>query len=363
MTSPLPQPVASPRVPDPAALALRIKSLARESGFQRCGIAGVELGEDEGFLRDWLANGLYGTMDWMARHGDKRARPHELVPGTLRVVSVGLDYGQDPDAAWRTLDDGDRAYVARYALGRDYHKLMRRRLQQLAERVAADIGPFGHRVFVDSAPVLERALARNAGLGWIGKNACVINKDAGSFFFLGEIFIDLPVPVDTPATAHCGTCSRCIDICPTQAIIAPNRVDARRCISYLTIELKGSIPEEFRAAIGNRIFGCDDCQLVCPWNKFAARFDEPDFRVRNDLDRATLVDLFAWTEAEFLQRTEGSAIRRTGYEGWLRNIAVALGNAPRSEIVLDALESRREDVSDIVREHVTWALQRHQLPL
>ena len=351
-------------MPDFAALADDIKRWGRELGFQQVGIAGVDLAPDEAHLHDWLAQGQHGEMDYMARHGDKRSRPDELLPGTRRVVSVRMDYGTaDDDAAWETINDGERAYVARYALGRDYHKVLRNRLQKLSDRIVAEIGPLGYRVFVDSAPVLERALARNAGLGWIGKNACVINKDAGSFFFLGEIFIDLPVPVDTPATAHCGTCSRCIDICPTQAIIAPNRVDARRCISYLTIELKGSIPEEFRAAIGNRIFGCDDCQLVCPWNKFAARFDEPDFRVRNDLDRATLVDLFAWTEAEFLQRTEGSAIRRTGYEGWLRNIAVALGNAPRSEIVLDALESRREDVSDIVREHVTWALQRHQLPL
>lgn len=349
-------------MPDFAALADDIKRWGRELGFQQVGIAGVDLAPDEAHLHDWLAQGQHGEMDYMARHGDKRSRPDELLPGTRRVVSVRMDYGTaDDDAAWETINDGERAYVARYALGRDYHKVLRNRLQKLSDRIVAEIGPLGYRVFVDSAPVLERALARNAGLGWIGKNACVINKDAGSFFFLGEIFIDLPVPVDTPATAHCGTCSRCIDICPTQAIIAPNRVDARRCISYLTIELKGSIPEEFRAAIGNRIFGCDDCQLVCPWNKFAARFDEPDFRVRNDLDRATLVDLFAWTEAEFLQRTEGSAIRRTGYEGWLRNIAVALGNAPRSEIVLDALESRREDVSDIVREHVTWALQRHQL--
>ncbi|MEO7252420.1 MAG: tRNA epoxyqueuosine(34) reductase QueG, partial [Arenimonas sp.] len=214
-------------------------------------------------------------------------------------------------------------------------------------------------VFVDSAPVLERALARNAGLGWIGKNACVINRNAGSWFFLGEIFTDLPLPIDTPASAHCGTCTRCIDICPTQAIIGANRIDARRCISYLTIELKGSIPEQFRAAIGNRIFGCDDCQLVCPWNKFAQRFDEPDFRVRNDLDKATLIDLFAWTEQEFLDRTEGSAIRRTGYESWLRNIAVALGNAPDSDALISALEARREHPSAIVREHVQWALQRH----
>lgn len=344
---------------DPAVAARRIKALAREAGFQRCGIAGIELGADEAYLRDWLANGLYGSMDWMARHGDKRSRPAELVPGTLRVISVGLDYGRDEEEAWQTLTDGERAYVARYALGRDYHKLMRNRLQKLADRIAEEIGPFGHRVFVDSAPVLERALARNAGLGWIGKNTCLIDKDGGSWFFLGEIYVDLPLPIDPPASAHCGTCTRCIDICPTQAIVAPHRLDARRCIAYLTIEHEGAIDEELRPLIGNRIFGCDDCQLVCPWNKFAKRTDEPDFRVRNDLDKATLAQLFAWSEAEFMQRTEGSAIRRSGYERWLRNIAVALGNAPTSPEVIAALQSRIGVTDPIVREHVTWALARH----
>lgn len=344
---------------DPAVAARRIKALAHEAGFQRCGIAGIELGADEAYLRDWLANGLYGSMDWMARHGDKRSRPAELVPGTLRVISVGLDYGRDEEEAWQTLTDGERAYVARYALGRDYHKLMRNRLQKLADRIAEEIGPFGHRVFVDSAPVLERALARNAGLGWIGKNTCLIDKDGGSWFFLGEIYVDLPLPIDPPASAHCGTCTRCIDICPTQAIVAPHRLDARRCIAYLTIEHEGAIDEELRPLIGNRIFGCDDCQLVCPWNKFAKRTDEPDFRVRNDLDKATLAELFAWSEAEFMQRTEGSAIRRSGYERWLRNIAVALGNAPTSPEVIAALQSRIGVTDPIVREHVTWALARH----
>jgi epoxyqueuosine reductase len=297
----------------------------------------------------------------MARHGDKRSRPQELQPGTLRVISARMDYGTGDDAAaWAALDDRERAYVARYALGRDYHKLLRARLQKLADRIAAQVGAFGHRVFVDSAPVLERALARNAGLGWIGKNTCLINKQAGSWFFLGEIFVDLALPVDTPASAHCGTCTRCIDICPTQAIVAPNRVDARRCISYLTIELQGAIPEEFRKPLGNRIFGCDDCQLACPWNKFARRHDEADFRARNDLDRATLAELFAWSEAEFLQRSEGSAIRRSGYENWLRNIAVALGNAPRDESVVAALRSRAQHDSAIVREHVAWALAQQQ---
>jgi epoxyqueuosine reductase len=356
---PSPAATASSNTADLAALAQRIKALAHASGFQRCGISGIELGADEGHLRDWLAQGLYGSMDWMARHGEKRSRPDELIPGTVRVISVGLDYGRDPDEAWATLDDGGRAYVARYALGRDYHKLMRQRLQALADRIADVVGPFGHRVFVDSAPVLERALARNAGLGWIGKHTCLIDKDGGSWFFLGEIYVDLPLPVDAPASEHCGTCRRCIDICPTQAITAPYRLDARRCIAYLTIEHEGAIDEDLRPLIGNRIFGCDDCQLVCPWNKFAKTTDEPDFRTRNDLDRATLAELFAWSEEEFLQRTEGSAIRRSGYERWLRNIAIALGNAPTTPDVLAALESRSDIDNPVVREHVSWALARH----
>ena len=347
-------------MPDLRALAGNIKHWSAELGFQQAGIADVDLSQDETHLRDWLAKGQHGRMEYMARHGDKRSRPAELQPGTMRVISVRMDYGTGDDAAaWNTLQDGNRAYVARYALGRDYHKLMRARLQKLADRISDEVGEFGYRVFVDSAPVLERALARNAGLGWIGKNACLINKGAGSWFFLGEIFTDLPLPTDEEASAHCGTCTRCIDICPTQAIVAPNRVDARRCISYLTIELKGSIPEEFRVAIGNRIFGCDDCQLVCPWNKFAKRFDEPDFRARNGLDQASLLELFAWTEAEFLSRTEGSAIRRTGYEGWLRNIAVALGNAATTAAIVEALQARVAHSSDVVREHVAWALQQH----
>ena len=355
MSSPLSAPA------DPSQLARRVRALAREFGFQRCGISGIELAKDEAHLRDWLAKGLYGSMEWMARHGDKRTRPDELVPGTLRVISVGLDYGRnDSEEVWNTLAEGERAYVARYALGRDYHKLMRQRLQKLAERIQQEVGPFGHRVFVDSAPVLERALARDAGLGWIGKHTCLIDKNGGSWFFLGEIYVDLPLPIDLPAEAHCGTCTRCLDICPTQAFVAPYRLDARRCISYLTIEHEGAIPEDLRKPMGNRIFGCDDCQLVCPWNKFAKRHDEPDFRARNDLDTATLPQLFAWTEQEFMQRTEGSAIRRSGHERWLRNIAVALGNAPGSDTVLNALASRRDDGSALVREHVAWALQQHE---
>ena len=357
--SPFPAPPAHTAT-DFDALAPRLRALAQEAGFQHFGVAGIELDADEVHLRDWLAKGLHGSMGWMAHHGDKRSRPDELLPGTLRVISVGLDYGRRDDAeAWQTLAAGERAYVARYALGRDYHKLMRQRLQKLAERIAAEIGPFGYRVFVDSAPVLERALARNAGLGWIGKHTCLIDRDGGSWFFLGEIYVDLPLPVDPPATAHCGTCTRCIEVCPTQAIVAPYRLDARRCISYLTIEHDGPIPEELRVPMGNRIFGCDDCQLVCPWNKFAKRSDEPDFRARNNLDQATLAELFAWTEEEFLRRTEGTAIRRSGHERWLRNIAVALGNAPTSPEVVVALESRRGHDSALVREHVAWALQRH----
>jgi len=345
---------------NPAQLSLRIRQLARDAGFQRCGVSGIELGEDEAHLADWLGKGLYGTMEWMARHGSLRARPHELLPGTVRVISVGLDYGHKDDAeAWATLNDGERAYVARYALGRDYHKLMRNRLQKLAERIGSEIGPFGYRVFVDSAPVLERALARNAGLGWIGKHTCLIDRNGGSWFFLGEIYVDLPLPIDVPATAHCGTCTRCIDVCPTAAIIAPHRLDARRCISYLTIEHDGAIPLEMRPLMGNRIYGCDDCQLVCPWNKFARRTDEPDFRARNNLDIATLPELFAWDEEEFLRRTEGSPIRRSGHERWLRNIAVALGNATATPSVLQALHSRSGHASPLVREHVQWALQRH----
>lgn len=345
---------------DYPALARQIKQWARELGFAEAAISGVALGDDERHLQRWLDDGLHGEMDYMARHGTRRSRPAELEPGTLRVISVRMDYrAPGTRHAWDVLHDAEAGYVARYALGRDYHKLMRHRLQKLAERIGQTVGEFGYRAYVDSAPVLEKALARNAGLGWIGKHTVLINRHAGSYFFLGELYTDLPLPVDAPASAHCGSCRRCIDICPTQAILGPYRLDARRCISYLTIELKGSIPEELRAPMGNRIFGCDDCQLVCPWNKFAQDASEPDFAPRHRLDGARLVELFDWSEQEFLQRTEGMAIRRTGYEGWLRNIAVALGNAPSSPQVLAALQSRAAHPSALVREHVAWALMQH----
>ena len=296
-------------------------------------------------------------MEYMGRHGVMRSRPPQLKAGTIRVISARMDY-DPPQArdAWQVLNEATLGYVSRYALGRDYHKILRSRLQSLAERIAAATGPFGYRAFVDSAPVLEKALARNAGVGWIGKHTNLISRDGGSWFFLGELYTDLPLPVDSAATEHCGTCARCIEICPTQAIVAPYQLDARRCISYLTIELRGSIPVELRPLVGNRIYGCDDCQLVCPWNKFAKKSVEPDFAVRHGLDGASLVDLFAWSEQEFLARTTGSAIRRIGYECWLRNIAVALGNAPAGETALAALETRRNHDSALVREHVEWAL-------
>jgi epoxyqueuosine reductase len=347
-------------VTDFAGLKHNIQAWSRELGFQQLGISGVELPEDERRLLQWLAAGRHGDMDYMERHGTRRSRPHELVPGTIRVISVRMDYW--PGATEETealLEKKDRAYVARYALGRDYHKVLRARLQKLADRIQQEIGAFGYRAFTDSAPVLEKALARGAGLGWIGKHTNLINKQAGSWFFLGELFTDLPLPLDESADDHCGSCRTCMEVCPTGAIVAPYQLDARRCIAYLTIEHKGPIPEEFRAPMGNRIFGCDDCQLFCPWNKFAQVSREADFTPRAGLDGPKLAELFAWSEAEFLKRTEGSAIRRSGYEGWLRNIAVALGNAPGSDEVLGALRSRESDASELVREHVRWALKQH----
>ena len=346
--------------PDFDALAFQIKQWGRELGFQQLGIAGVALPDDERRLLDWLKAGRHGEMGYMQRHGTRRSRPQELMPGTLRVISARMDYWPGAEAeAEALLGHRDHAYVARYALGRDYHKVLRGRLQKLADRIQEKIGPFGYRAFTDSAPVLEKALARDAGLGWIGKHTNLIHKDAGSWFFLGELFTDLPLPLDAPATDHCGSCRACMDVCPTGAIVGPYELDARRCIAYLTIEHKGSIPEEFRKPMGNRVFGCDDCQLFCPWNKFAQVSAEADFKPRAGLDGPKLTELFAWTEEEFLKRTEGSAIRRTGYEGWLRNIAVGLGNAPSSDEVVLALRSRESHPSELVREHVRWALEQH----
>jgi epoxyqueuosine reductase len=300
-------------------------------------------------------------MGYMARHGNKRSRPADLVPGTQRVISVRMDYLPEPRQAIRqSLDDPTAAFVSRYALGRDYHKVLRRRLAALAERIMDVAGPAGYRVFVDSAPVLEKALAEKAGLGWIGKHTNLLHRTAGSWFFLGEIFTDLPLPVDAPLENHCGRCTACLDVCPTRAIVAPYRLDARRCISYLTIELHGPIPLEFRSMIGNRIYGCDDCQLVCPWNRFARLSEEADFTPRHGLDVASLIDVFQWDEATFLRRTEGSAIRRIGHARWLRNIAVALGNAPRSARVTAALQTRLTDSDPLVVEHTVWALRRQR---
>jgi epoxyqueuosine reductase len=346
---------------DPQAVKHELLAAARARGFGALGVASLDIPEDERHLVRWLADGFHGEMHYMQRHGVKRARPAELVPGTLRVVSVRMDYW--PEAARpaeEVLADGRLGYVSRYALGRDYHKVMRRALEQLAQELGRRIGPFGYRVCVDTAPVLEKALARNAGLGWIGKHTNLLARDAGSWFFLGEILTDLPLPADAPATAHCGTCRACIPACPTAAIVAPYRLDARRCISYLTIEHPGAIPAELRAAIGNRIYGCDDCQLVCPWNKFARTASHPDFKVRHALDAPALPALFRWTHHEFDERMRGSAIYRIGFERWSRNIAVALGNAPRSEEVQAALAARRADASALVREHVVWALERQQ---
>lgn len=346
---------------DLVALTASIRQWAAELGFQQLGIADTELGEDAARLDAYLAAGYHGEMAYMASHGTMRSRPTELVPGTLRVISVRMDYLPEDTRMAQMLAQPEQAYISRYALGRDYHKLIRKRLQQLAEKITAAIGSFGYRAFVDSAPVMEKPLARKAGLGWMGKNTLILNRKAGSWFFLGELFVDLPLPVDAPQDRdHCGKCSACLDVCPTQAFVGERVLDARRCISYLTIELKGAIPVELRSLMGNRVFGCDDCQLVCPWNRFAKPTQEDDFKPRHDLDNVTLAQLFMWTEEQFLKRTQGSPMRRTGYERWLRNIAVGLGNAPSTIPVLEALKARLDDPSELVQEHVRWALQQHQ---
>jgi epoxyqueuosine reductase len=343
---------------DYSALAKQVKNWGLELGFQAVGIADADLAAAEPRLLEWLARGWHGEMEYMARHGALRARPAELSPGTLRVISCRMDYLNDSkDKIER---DPEKAVIARYARGRDYHKVLRNRLQKLCDRIEAQTGPFGYRAFSDSAPVMEVELAARAGLGWRGKHTLLLSRDAGSWFFLGEIFCDLPLPVDAEEKNHCGSCTKCIEICPTQAIRGPYQLDARRCISYLTIEHKSAIPEELRPLIGNRVYGCDDCQSVCPWNGFARPTEEEAFLGKTGLDRATLVELFAWSEADFDQRLRGSPIRRIGYERWLRNLAVGLGNAPSSPAVVAALQSKRNYSSPLVREHIEWALKKHE---
>ena len=344
---------------DYAPLVLDIKRWGSELGFQQVGIADCELGEAEARLLEWVGKGFHGEMEYLERHGTKRSRPAELIPGTLRVIAARMNY-TPPNArdTAEVLADGSRAFISRYALGRDYHKLMRSRMQKLADKIGEEVGEFRYRVFTDSAPVMEVELAGKAGLGWRGKHTLLLNREAGSYFFLGEIYTDLALPVDAPQSDHCGTCQKCLDVCPTKAFIGPYQLDARRCISYLTIEHKGSIPEELRALIGNRVYGCDDCQMICPWNKYARTTSEPDFAVRHGLDAATLVELFSWTEEEFEKKLAGSAIHRIGYDRWSRNLAVGLGNAPRSAAVIESLKARAGDSSELVREHVTWALAR-----
>ncbi|HEY3327966.1 MAG TPA: tRNA epoxyqueuosine(34) reductase QueG [Novimethylophilus sp.] len=346
---------------DSAQLAADIKTWGKALGFQSIGICDTDLSHAEPGFAAWLEQGFHGEMDYMARHGMKRMRPSELVPGTARVITARMDYfPPDSQPAATIIEDGSRAFISRYALGRDYHKVLRGRLQQLCDRIAANVGEFGYRVFTDSAPVAEVELAQKSGLGWKGKHTLLLSREAGSWFFLGEIYTDLPLPVDVPSDNHCGTCTACISACPTGAIVAPYQVDARRCISYLTIELKGSIPPDLRPMMGNRIYGCDDCQLCCPWNRFAHLSAEPDFQARHGLDNASLREMFSWDEAAFEANTTGSAIRRIGYECWLRNIAVALGNAPHTPENLAALESRAGHPSALVREHVAWALAIHR---
>ena len=345
--------------PNLSKLAINIKKWGEDLGFQQVGITDTHLETAEKHLQNWVDNGFHGEMDYMFKHGLKRSRPALLLSETVSVISVRMDYL--PEMAEKinsTLDSPVTAFISRYALGRDYHKIMRKKLQQLASKIEADKGSFGYRVFVDSAPVLEKALAEKAGLGWIGKHSNLINRKAGSWFFLGEIYTDIPLPTDEAVSEHCGQCVACLDICPTQAIVAPYQVDARKCISYLTIELHGSIPKPLRDSIGNRIYGCDDCQLICPWNRFAKLSTEKDYNPRHNLDNSQLTDLFNWSENEFLKKMEGSAIRRIGYIRWLRNIAVALGNSTFSEKSIKALLANKDHSSDIVREHVDWALDK-----
>lgn len=342
-------------------IAMRIKQLGLELGFQQVGITDVDLSQADKHLQQWLTNNFHGGMDYMQRHGSMRSHPDELLPGTLRVISCRMNYLPPNTKFKKILANSNLAFVSRYALGKDYHKLIRKRLAKLMETIKHEVGETNYRVFADSAPVMEKPLAEKAGLGWIGKSTNLINSKAGSWFFLGTIYTDLPLPIDPNATEHCGSCEACLHICPTKAIVAPFQLDARRCISYLTIELRGSIPTELRPLLGNRIYGCDDCQIVCPWNKFSKPTDETAFLSKHDLDEATLIDLFNWTEAEFYKKLEGSAIRRIGYDCWLRNIAVALGNANTSSKVLATLNSKKDHASELVREHIQWALAQHKI--
>jgi len=343
-------------------LANDIKQWGQDLGFDAVGIADIELHEHEQHLHAWIDKGMQGEMDYMHRHGLKRSRPEQLVEGTKRIISVRMDYAPaDIKDAEHVLDESGTGYISRYALGRDYHKVLRARVKQLALKINQQIGDFGYRVFTDSAPVLEKAIAEKAGLGWIGKHTNLLDSKTGSWFFLGELFIDLPLPTDKKATNHCGTCQRCIDVCPTNAIVGPYQVDARLCISYLTIELKGAIPVELRSKMGNRIYGCDDCQFACPWNKFAQTTKEPDFTPREALTDQKLVELFNWSEDEFLRNTEGTAIRRIGYQAWLRNIAVAMGNADASKSIIDILRARKASASSMVVEHIDWAITQQEL--
>jgi len=345
-------------------LIQHIKQWGQELGFQQIGITNTDLSQYEPRFLDWLAKKLHGKMDYMEKHGVKRSRPADLIPGTVSIISARMDYLPPDTSAIEVLQNAEKGYISRYALGRDYHRLTRKRLDLLANKINDAAGQIGYRAFCDSAPVLEKPIAEKAGLGWIGKHTNLINSKAGSWFFLGEIYTNLPLPADAPITkSHCGSCHACMDVCPTQAIIAPYLVDARRCVSYLTIELREAIPIELRPLMGNRIYGCDDCQLVCPWNKFAKHTQEKDFHPRHQLSSPDLIELFSWSEEEFLRKTEGSAIRRIGYECWLRNIAVALGNAPQNEQIVQALRSRLQHPSALVREHVEWALQRHGVSL
>ena len=365
LTSPMPQ---TSKEINYAELLQKIVQWSAELGFQQLGVSDIDLAEHDKHLNNWIAAGFHGEMDYMFKHGSKRSHPEQLVENTCRVISVRMDYmPPDCELSDTVLANSEMAYISRYALGRDYHKVMRKRLQKLADKIKTSIGEFGYRAFVDSAPVLEKALAEKSGLGWIGKHSNLINQKAGSWFFLGEIYTDLPLPLSQPDTSqitenHCGTCSACIDICPTQAIVAPYKVDARRCISYLTIELHGSIPVEFRKDIGNRIYGCDDCQLCCPWNRFSQATTEQDFFTRHPLDAPDLIELFNWSEEVFLKNTEGSAIRRIGYLRWLRNIAIALGNAATSKNTIQVLEQKKQEFSnnEMLVEHINWALLQHE---